>query len=183
MGGDVFVYSRAFYLALAQGNEEFGAFLRSEDERRAMDSGKQIKHLTHPSLLSLPPPVRRQPAEDHIVAAAPAVDAEAAQAAEARRQEIECSLKDEAWRQDEKLGRELMRKRLSDAVDKRWQPAKRACSVRSLGACARDALQAAYTLRGEALQLDERVRHIEHESPFEQWSELCRIDPRRPAVE
>ena len=48
---------------------------------------------------------------------------------------------------------------------------------------AKDALEQAYTLRGEALQLDERVRHIEHQSPFEQNSELCRIDPRRPAVE
>ena len=182
MSGDVFVYCRAFYLSLAQGNEEFGDFLRSEDERRAEASGKTVRYTSCPSSAPAAPPVRRQPAQDSSMPS-PAAAAAAAAAAEARRQEIERGLKDAAWKEDEKLGRELMRKRLTEAVDRRWQPAKRACTVPSLAARARDALQEAYTLRGEALQLDECMRHIEHESPFEQWAELCRIDPRRPAVE
>ena len=177
---DVFVYSRAFYCALAQGNEEFGAFLREEAERRAEKSGRPVRYPDCPSSVdrSQPPPVLRQLAQARI-STATAVDA----AAEARRAAIERVLREAAWKIDEKLGRELMRKRCADAVDARWQPAKRACNVPSLGSFAKDALEQAYTLRGEALQLDERVRHIEHESPFEQNSELCRIDPRRPAVE
>jgi hypothetical protein len=176
---EIHVYSRTFYFALAQGNEEFGAFLREEAERRAENSGRPVLYPDCPSSVDRPqpPPVLRQPAQAPI-ATATAVDA----AAEARRQ-IERGLRDAAWKEDEKLGRALMRKRCADAVDARWQPAKRACNVPSLGSFAKDALEQAYTLRGEALQLDERVRHIEHKSPFEQNSELCRIDPRRPAVE
>ena len=183
MSDDVFVYCRAFYLTLAQGNHEFGDFLRAEAERRAEASGKLVKYTACPPSAPRPPPVVRQRAQEAFAPPRPDVAAAVDAATEARRAEIERGLKDAAWKEDEKLGRELMRKRCAEAVDRRWQPAKRACNVPSLAARARDALQEAFTMRGEALQLDERVRHIEHESPFEQNSELCRIDPRRPAVE